>query len=332
MILLLGATGYIGQAFSDELRGRGKAFVPLTRNLVDYTRFDVLFDYVRSTRPDFVINAAGYPGTPDLDACEIHRAETVRANTLLPQTVARVCYLMKTPWGHISSGSIFSGAKLARNGGFQIERDLGRPELRSLLDAQPDAFRGFAEFDEPNFSFRSPPCNFYSGTKALAEEALRWTNQCYLWRPHLLFDACDHPRNFLSQIQRSAHIHDSVNSLTHRGDFVRACLDLWERCAPFGIYNIVNPGAVSGRQIVEVIRHVFKPVRPFEFWKSDEEFQRSGVKAIRSNCILDSAKILSTGIKIRSVTEAIKDSLETWKLSAPNQNWMQAIQPAFTVK
>jgi hypothetical protein len=33
-------------------------------------------------------------------------------------------------------------------------------------------FRGFTETDAPNFSFRSPPCSFYSGTKALGVEAI----------------------------------------------------------------------------------------------------------------------------------------------------------------
>ena len=31
----------------------------------------------------------------------------------------------------------------------------------------PDTEDGWGEDDEPNFSFRSPPCSFYSGRKAL---------------------------------------------------------------------------------------------------------------------------------------------------------------------
>ena len=59
MILLLGATGYLGQGFARELRRRGSRFVPLSRSALDYTRFELLFDYVRKMKPDFVINAAG---------------------------------------------------------------------------------------------------------------------------------------------------------------------------------------------------------------------------------------------------------------------------------
>src|SRR4051812_34293139 len=100
MILLLGATGYIGQAFAAELQRRKQLFIPLTRRALDYTDFSILFDYVRRSKPDFLINAAGYTGSPNVDACETARAETLHGNALFPQMVARVCLLSNTPWGH----------------------------------------------------------------------------------------------------------------------------------------------------------------------------------------------------------------------------------------
>jgi UDP-glucose 4,6-dehydratase len=322
MILLLGATGYLGQAFSAELRNRGLAFTPLTRSAVDYTRFDVLFNYVRATKPSFLINAAGFTGSPDLDTCETLRAETVQANTLLPQTIARICYLTQTPWGHVSSGSIFSGARISQNGRERIEPDLNQPDVRRLFEQQPDFFHGFVETDEPNFSFRSPPCSFYCGTKALAEEALRWFGHAYLWRPRIVFDEFVHPRNFLSKIQSYPKVHDSLNSFTHRGDFARACLDLLERNAPFGIYNIVNPGALTGRQVVGAIDRVLRPGRRFEFWENDEEFHRHAVKAHRSSGILSASKLLAAGVKMRPASEALEDSLAKWSTTQPSREWL----------
>ena len=59
MILLLGATGYIGQAFAHELKQRGNNFTTLSRKNVDYTHFDVLLKFLREHKPEFVINAAG---------------------------------------------------------------------------------------------------------------------------------------------------------------------------------------------------------------------------------------------------------------------------------
>lgn len=321
MILLLGATGYLGRAFAAELRKRGLAFTPLTRRAVDYTRFDVFFNYLHKLKPGFVINAAGYPGHPDIDACETSRAETVQANVLLPQTLARVCYLTKTPWGHVSSGCIYSGARIAHNGSLKIERDIGSPEVRRFFDQHPEKFRGFTESDEPNCSFRSPPCSFYSGTKALAEESLSWFNQSYVWRPQILFDEFDHERNYLSKIQKSPKVLDGVNSFSHRGDFVRVCVELWERHAPFGTYNIINPGAATTRQIIAAIQRFQRTGQKYEFWENAEEFYRLTNQAHRTSCILDASKLFTAGIKIRALREALEDSLKKWQPSPQNEGW-----------
>jgi len=69
MILLLGSSGYVGQAFATELRRRGHGFIPLTRKAINYGDFNLLFDYVRKVKPEFIINAAGYRGRPNVDAC-----------------------------------------------------------------------------------------------------------------------------------------------------------------------------------------------------------------------------------------------------------------------
>jgi dTDP-4-dehydrorhamnose reductase len=315
MILLLGASGFIGQAFARELQRRSAACLPLSRKSLDYTRFDVLFDYVRKTKPEFIINAAGYTGRPNVDGCEIARSETVQGNALFPQTVGRVCLMTNTPWGHVSSGCIYSGAKInvGNNGDSRIEHDLNEPKLRQLYAGSPGLFGGFTETDEPNFSFRSPPCSFYSGTKALGEEALRGTDQCYVWRLRIPFDEFDHPKNFLTKIKSYPKVYDAVNSLSHRGDFVRACLDLKDRHSAYGIYNVVNPGSVTTREVVDRIIRISKPSRSFAFWKDDEEFYRCAAKTPRSNCILDTTKLQAAGIHLRPVRDALDHSLEHWQ-------------------
>ncbi|HEX3797843.1 MAG TPA: sugar nucleotide-binding protein [Verrucomicrobiae bacterium] len=313
MILLLGATGYIGEAFARELRQRNQAFTALSRRDVDYTRFDVLLEYLRSARPAFLVNAAGYTGKPNVDACETAQADTLQGNTLLPATIAHACEATNTPWGHVSSGCIFAGAKVNRNGHLTVEKDLTRPELKDLAAKNPSAILGFTETDEPNFSFRRPPCSFYSGTKALGEEAIHGIGQGYVWRLRIPFDEVDNARNYLSKVQRYPKVYDNVNSISHRADFVKACLDLWKLRAPFGIYNVTNPGFVTTRQVVEKVERILKPARHFEFWESDEEFYRVAAKTPRSNCVMDAAKLLGAGVKIRPVDEALDDSLMNWR-------------------
>ena len=172
MVLLLGATGYIGQAFARALRRRKDAFIPLSLGAFDYTRFDDLFDYVRKVQPELLINAeergglecwndgllVGAGGNAATEGwsdgvmkaasadsnhlsnapafqhsrtpAESERMEILQANTVLPQTIAHVCDLTRTPWGHVSSGSIYFGAKTLENGNIWSLKDLGLASIR----------------------------------------------------------------------------------------------------------------------------------------------------------------------------------------------------------
>ncbi len=303
MIALLGHTGFIGEAFARELQRRGTAWRGLSRREMDYTRFDALFAWLREHRPELVINAAGFTGRPNVDACETRQADTLLGNTVLPVTIAHACAALAIPYAHISSGCIFAGGKL----GDRVEKDLSQ-----LSDAELKTIRGYTELDTPNFTFRDPPCSFYSGSKALAEEALLGVGRGFVWRLRIPFDQFDNPRNYLSKLLRYPRIYQNVNSLSHRGDFARACLDLWERHAPFGAYNVTNPGFVTTRQVVALIQRILKPAQTFEFWADDAEFYRLGAKTPRSNCVLDVSKLLATGVALRPVEDALTDSLQHW--------------------
>ena len=313
MILLLGATGYIGQAFAAELRKRGKDFVSVTRSATDYTRFDVLLQFIRFTSAEFLINCAGYTGKPNVDACETAQADTLKGNALLPQTIAHACSSAGIPWGHVSSGCIYSGAKVMEFGQVRIMRDMTTPEFQSVLARDRTMIQGFSETDEPNFTFRRPPCSFYSGTKALGEEVLAAADNVYTWRLRIPFDEFDNPRNYLTKLQRYAKVYENANSLSHRADFAAACLDLWECRAPFGTYNVTNPGFVTSREVVAMIRRILKPDRTFEYWQSDAEFYQHAASAPRSNSVLDVSKILAAEVRIRPVLSALEEALHNWK-------------------
>jgi len=149
----------------------------------------------------------------------------------------------------------------------------------------------------------------------LAEESVRGLGKAYIWRPGMPFNERSEPRNFLWRLQNYSRVYDGVNSISHLEEFVRACLDLWEKKTPFGIYNVTNPGAVTTRQVIELIQRILKPNRRFEFWKDDNEFYLHGARALRSNCVLDVSKLLATGVRIRPVEKALEDSLRHWTVS-----------------
>jgi len=318
MILLLGASGFVGSAFAAELKRRRLPFQGLSRAILDYTHFDTLFDHVRKSRPEFLINAAGFTGGPNPARCEIARAEAVQANTLLPQTISRVCYLVQTPWTHISSGGIFSGAKISENGNAHIIRDASDSELCRRLTKNPASLTGFTEIDQPNCTFHSQPCSFYSGTKALAEEALQKSEHMYLLRPSVLIDETEHPRNLLSRIHGWQPAHDVALSVSHRQDFVRACLDLWQAKAAFGTYHVVNPGMLTLQTIIAARNRVLG-ANAVAFDSANHDASNAFEQRLESHSVLDSSKLEGAGIRLRSAAEALETSLLNWQPAGENR-------------
>ncbi len=111
MIYLLGGSGYVGGAYQALLAKKGVPFRNLKRAEIDYAAPGVLLAALRRDRPEFLINAAGYTGKPNVDACEVHKAECLHGNAVLPGLIARACAEAGIPWGHVSSGCIFTGAR-----------------------------------------------------------------------------------------------------------------------------------------------------------------------------------------------------------------------------
>ena len=287
MILLLGGSGYVGQAYQRLFTRLGVSHHNLTRAEIDYTDTRTLTDFLTGTSVEFVVNAAGYTGKPNVDACEVHQAECLFGNAVLPGRIREACEATGTPWGHVSSGCIFTGTRA--DGG------------------------GFREDDAPNFSFRTNHCSFYSGTKALGEEVLAGAANCYVWRLRIPFDEVDNPRNYLTKVMRYARLLEATNSLSQLDEFCRATWECWQKRVPFGTYNVTNPGQVTTREVVDLIRASGVCKKDFEFFADEAEFMRLAAKTPRSNCVLDTGKLQSMGIEMTEVHEAVESTLREWR-------------------
>lgn len=308
MVIILGGSGYVGTHFLRFLRKTGIPSESISRQEVDYTQSVLLEKFLRAKKPDFLINCAGYTGKPNVDACEAHRWETLQGNAVLPGIIAQACRESGTPWAQISSGCIYNGAKSYHTDG-------------SLI--------GFSEEDLPNFAFGSH-CSFYSGTKALGEQVLGWRNEaglwippaespCYIWRLRIPFSAEASPRNYLTKILSYARLLDATNSISHLDDFVQAAIQCWQKKLPLGIYNLTNPGHITTRQITQLMkeegerRNASNRPNPFaknfDFFKNETEFMKLAAKTPRSNCVLDTTKMEESGLEMRPVLTALKQSL-----------------------
>jgi dTDP-4-dehydrorhamnose reductase len=290
MIIVLGGSGYIGTAFHRALESAGEEYISVGRARCNYYDPTALDDLLCKVRPRFLINAAGFAGRPNVDTCELAKTECLLANAVLPGIIREACERRGVPWGHISSGCIYSGTR-------------------------PDG-GGFRESDPPNFSFRANNCSFYSGSKALGEELLAGAEQCFVWRMRMPFNHQDGERNYLSKLMRYERLLDTRNSLSHLDECVSACLQCFADGVPFGTYHVVNSGTLSTRETVELIHKSGVCTKEFHFFNTEADFLRQAVKTPRSHCALDNAKALAAGLKLSNVADAVEVSLRDWQ-SAP---------------
>jgi dTDP-4-dehydrorhamnose reductase len=287
MIYLLGGSGYVGTAYQALLTRKGIPFRNLRRAEVNYADRATLTELLRREKPEFLINAAGYTGKPNVDACELHKSECLDGNAVLPGTIALACADAGVPWGHVSSGCIYTGAR-------------------------PDG-SGFTESDTPNFSFRTNNCSFYSGTKALGEEVLTDKPNVYIWRLRIPFNEVDNPRNYLTKLQRYATLLEATNSISQLEEFVAATFACWEKRVPFGTYNVTNPGQITTHEVVALIQKTGVSNKNFQFFQDESDFMAKAAKTPRSNCVMDSSKLASVGIRMTEVHAAVEQALRSWR-------------------
>jgi dTDP-4-dehydrorhamnose reductase len=287
MIYLLGGSGYVGHAYQALLTRKNIPFRNLRRAEVDYTNPAILTAALKADKPAFLINAAGYTGKPNVDACELHKTECLFGNAVFPGIVAQACADAGIPWGHVSSGCIYTGSRADGT--------------------------GFTETDTPNFSFRTNNCSFYSGTKALGEEVLADKPNVYVWRLRIPFDNIDNPRNYLTKLMRYAKLLEAENSISQLHEFVAATFACWEKRVPFGTYNVTNPGHVTTREVVSMIEKSGVHPKKYEFFASEAEFMKVAAKTPRSNCVMTSAKLASVGIQMTEVHASVEQALRTWR-------------------
>lgn len=286
MIYLLGGSGYVGNAYQALLKRKGISFKNIRRADLDYSQVERLVTALRTDKPEFLINAAGYTGKPNVDACESEKANCLFGNAVLPARIAEACETVGIPWGHVSSGCIYTGSR-------------------------PDG-TGFTEEDAPNFTFRQNNCSYYSGTKALGEEILEGKDNVYIWRLRIPFENTDNPRNYLSKLMRYENLLEAENSISQLDEFVRATFECWEKKIPFGIYNVTNPGDVTTREVAALINESGVSSKDFKFFKNEADFMSKAAITPRSNCTMNSEKLASYGIHMTPVREALKSALSSW--------------------
>lgn len=257
MITLIGH-GYIGQAIWETLEIQ--SYLPSTW---------ISHRESIPSNTQVIINAAGYTGSPNVDACEQNKIETLNGNVVFPLQLEQ--QNPNTPIVHITSGCVYTGYISG----------------------------GWTESHTPNFDFANG--SWYSGTKALAETLLQpYMNKSYLLRIRMPFAGARHSKNLLTKLENYKKLINFENSLSYVPDVARfAVFCATHQPAP-GMYNLCNPGSKTTKEIAD-------KMGLDKEWFTPDEFS-AAVIAPRSNCVLSTEKIEKI-FPIRHVDDVLTEAI-----------------------
>ena len=216
-ILLTGAAGKLGglllACLGKEHEVADADIVGAVSHELDIGDYDACRQLVANFRPDIVLHPAAWT---DVNGCALDPAKALRINGLGTGNLAAVTAQYGIPMLYVSTNEVFDGK----------------------LD------RAYSEYDQPH------PINAYGYSKWYGERALAQVNpRHYIVRSAWLF--AHGGRNFIQAILGAARadkplrvVTNEVANPTYTDDLAAAIVRLIET-ERFGIYHLVNEGAVS---------------------------------------------------------------------------------------
>lgn len=268
-VAIFGA-GYVGNYLYKTLYKNEKideVFL-VSRKYLDYTFEENVTNYIFQNNITTIVNASGFTGRPNVDACEEEPENTFKMNVALPAMLAGICINNDIDFHHISSGCIYSGYEVPYN-----------------------------EDHIPDFGVSNPISSWYSKTKHMAELCLQdYLDYVKIYRIRMPFCSEATDRNYLTKLRNYGNLLDAVNSKTHIPSFCeivsQIISDFEYRNQSFKL-NICNPNPLSTKNIVDIYKKYNKNRDDWKFIEYDE----LPIKAQRSNCVMDTSKLFDLGFK-----------------------------------
>ena len=273
-ILLFGSTGFIGSQLKEALEAKG---YQVAGPRIEIRNLDEVRQTIEDTGPDYIINATGITGKPNVDWCESHPVETYTVNVVGSINIAAAALEKNIKVAQLSSGCVYSGDKDGK---------------------------GFTEEDAPNF-FGS----LYSRTRVASEMALKDFSNVLQLRVRIPIMSKPHPKNLIDKLLHYPTMINIVNSCTVMEDFVPAAIKLIEM-GQTGIFNMTNIGAMDHKSIMTLYKEIVDP--NFQINLMDEAAQAELCKR-RSNDVLNTDKREALGVHMPPLEESLRRILESYK-------------------
>lgn len=227
-------------------------------------------------KPKIIINCAGFTGENNVDGCELDKDKTLSSNVFAPVIMAEAAVRNKIRFIHISSGCIY-------HYDYDKDKPIGEEKIPDFFDL------------------------YYSRTKIYAERMLEVLSHRFgvlIARIRVPLDNRPNRKNILTKLISYKKVIDSANSVTYIPDFIEALRHLIKIEAR-GIYNVVNKGALSYPQLLEVYK---KFVPGFDYEVID--FKRLGM--VRTNLVLSTDKLEESGFKVRPIKEVLEECVKRY--------------------
>lgn len=236
-------------------------------------------DIIKRYDPDVLINCIGRTGNPTIDWCESNRVATIEGNFVIPTMIAQACQRRGIHMVQIGSGCIFVGESTDSS--------------------------GWKENDQAN------PKSWYSKTKWACDQELGRTDlydNVTILRIRMPISHIDNDRNLINKLKKYQKIIDIPNSVTMMKDLVR-CIDWVVDNKYLGIYHVTNPRPITAVDVMEEYRKYF-PDHKYEI--IDEKALDLLTVAKRSNCILNTDKLIGLGFRMQDAREALAECMKEY--------------------
>jgi len=283
-ILLLGK-GYIGTSLEQYLVQNNFSVTAVNRAQLDYTSPLVLQKFLKENNNfEAVINCSGYTGFPNVDGCEKNKQDCWYWNVIVPRNIVLSTNMFSIPTIQVSSGCIYSGYE-----------------------------KEFTEEDEPNFGLYSSESSFYSKCKH-ASETIFQNCYGYILRIRMPFDGTLANKNYINKILKYDNLISLKNSLTSTQDlnqFIAKFLYLYT-AIPSGPINVVNPGGVEAKEIVELLKKNGIENKNWNFI----DIKGLNTIANRSNCVLSTEKTRLYNLELPSAMESLEREITAFARNA----------------
>jgi dTDP-4-dehydrorhamnose reductase len=289
-VLILGR-GFIGtRLFAHLLNQKIDVTLVDKKTGIDYTDRKIFSDYLKNSDFTIIINCSGYTGSPNVDGCEKEKEKCLFYNVSVPVQINNICGQLNIKFINVSSGCIYTGYE-----------------------------KEFTEKDEPNFGITDNNSSYYSFTKHMCEVLLRNTNAITL-RIRMPFNSDVTSKNLIYKILKYNNIIDFKNSGTNTDDlnmFIEKLISRSDLSSIAGIFNVINPGVVTGKLISEYLAY---SGLVNDNWKI-VDISELDIVAQRSNCVLSDKKIKKYKLQLPSLAISLKEAVTKFA-----KNYKNAIQ------